>query len=110
MIGGIIANWESRWKPTLPAAASKADFSNADNDSMVKTGGIVSDDEVDNVERKALAKEPTKIQKGGKAKIVIHSSCFTNYSRSNYKTIPQPNIIKISSITTSAQPITKKEA
>ena len=86
MIGGIVADWESRRKPTLPAAATRADFSNADDNSMVKTGGIVGDDEVDNVERKALAKEPTKIQKGGKVKIVIYSSCFINYSQSNYKT------------------------
>jgi len=47
---------------------------------MVKIGGIVSDDELDDVEREGLAKEPTKFQKGGnlKAKIVrylitIHS-------------------------------------
>ena len=76
---------------------------------MVKIGrGIVSDDELDNVERKALAKEPTKIQKGGKAKIVRY--CFTYHFRSNYETIPQPNIIKISSITTPTQTMTKKEA
>ena len=40
---------------------------------MVKIRGILSDNEIDHVERKALVKEPTKIQKGGnlKAKIVI---------------------------------------
>jgi hypothetical protein len=108
--GGIVADWESRRKPTLtgPAAASSADSSNTDDNSMVKNRGIVSDDELDNVERKALAKEPTKFQKGGKAKTVI--DCFINHFRSNYEPISQPNIIKISSITTSAQPMTKKEA
>ena len=40
---------------------------------MVKIGGILSDNEIDHVEYKALAKESTKIQKGRnlKAKIVI---------------------------------------
>lgn len=70
-IGGIVADWESRRKPALSATASSTDFSNADDNSMVKIGGIVSDDETDNVERKALVKEPTKILKSGKAKIVI---------------------------------------
>ena len=72
-ISGIIADWESCRKPTLLAAASSATFSNADEDSMVKIGGILSDNEIDHVEYKALAKEPTKIQKGRnlKAKIVI---------------------------------------
>ena len=40
-------------------------------------GGIVSDDEHDYVEHNAIANEPTKIQKGGKSKIV--SYCFINY-------------------------------
>jgi hypothetical protein len=37
---------------------------------MVKIRGMVSDDELDDLEREALAKERTKFQKGGKAKIV----------------------------------------
>jgi hypothetical protein len=37
---------------------------------MVKIRGMVSDDELDDLEREALAKEPTKFQKGRKAKIV----------------------------------------
>lgn len=77
--GGIVADWESHRKPIIPSAtASSADFSNADDHSMVKNGGILSDDEHDDVEREALAKEPTKFQKGGKAKIVRY--CFINYS------------------------------
>ena len=40
-------------------------------------GGIVSDDEHDYVECDAIAKEPTKIQKGGKSKIVSYH--FINY-------------------------------
>ena len=109
MIGGIVADWESHRRPIPSATASSANLSNADDDSMVKIGGIVSDDELDDVEREALAKEPTKIQKGGNAKIV--RDIFINYSQPNYEMIPQPNI-KISSITTSARPraMTKKEA
>ena len=109
MIGGIIADWESHQKPILSATASSANLSNADDDSMVKIGGIVSDNELDDIEHEALAKEPTKIQKGGNAKIV--GGLFINYSQPNYEMIPQPNI-KISLVTTSAWPraMTKKEA
>lgn len=77
-IGGIVANWDSRWKPT-PQASAASNVGNADDDSMVNMGGIVSDNELDDVEREALAKEPTKIQKGtGKAKIVRY--CFKSFS------------------------------
>ena len=108
MIGGIVADWESHRKPIPSATASSANLSNADDDSMVKIGGIVSDNELDDVKHEALAMEPTKIQKGGNAKIL---GLFINYSQPNYEMIPQPNI-KISSVTTSAQPwaMTKKEA
>ena len=61
MIGGIVADLESHRKPIPSATASSATLSNVDDDSMVKIGGIVSDDELDDVEREALAKEPTKI-------------------------------------------------
>lgn len=68
-IAGIITDWESHRKPTLSAATSLASI-DADEDSMVKQGGMVSDDEHDNAEREAITKGPIAPQKGGKGKLV----------------------------------------
>ena len=48
-------------------------------------GGIVSDDEHNYVECDAIAKEPTKIQKGGKSKIVSYH--FINYYLTTVRTL-----------------------
>ena len=68
-IAGIITDWESRRK--LTAATSLASF-DADEDSMVKQGGMVSDDECNDAEREAVTKGPTAgaPQIEGKGKIV----------------------------------------
>ena len=54
-IAGIFIDWESHRKPTLSATSSI----DADEDSMVKQGRMVSDDECDDAEHEAIAKGPT---------------------------------------------------
>jgi hypothetical protein len=68
-IAGIVTDWESHRKPTLSAATSLTSI-DADEDSMIKQGGMVSDGEFDDAEREAIAKGPTAPQKGGKGKLV----------------------------------------
>ena len=64
---GIAADWESRLKPVPSMAVSTNDI---DNESMVKQGGIASDGEGDDVERKAIANDHSVPKKGGKKKLV----------------------------------------
>ena len=72
-IAGIVTDWESHRKTTLSAATSLTSI-DADEYSMVKQGGMVSDDEHDDAERSAtIAKRPTAPQKGGKGKLVSES-------------------------------------
>ena len=65
---GIAADWESRRKP-VPSMAVLTN--SIDNESMVKQGGIASDSEGDNVERKAIANDRSVPKKGGKKKLVF---------------------------------------
>ena len=53
-IACITANWESCPKPVSSMATSTND---TDNESMVKQGGITSNGEGDNMERKAIAND-----------------------------------------------------
>ena len=68
-ITGIVTDWESHHKTMLSAATSLASI-NTDEDSMVKQGGMVNDDEDDDAECEAITKVPTTPQKGGKGKLV----------------------------------------
>ena len=66
-MAGITADWESRRKPVPSMATSTNDI---ENESMVKQGGIASDGEGDNVERKAIANDHSALKKGAKKKLV----------------------------------------
>lgn len=68
-LAGIAADWESRRTPVSSMAASTNDI---DNESMVKQGGIASDGEGDDVERKAITNDCSVLKKGGKKTLV----CF----------------------------------
>ena len=71
-IAGIFIDWESHRKPTLLATSSI----DADEDSMVKQDGMVSDDECDDAEHEVIAKGPILLQKGSKGRLV--SQCFNH--------------------------------